>query len=37
VLAAQMRERLGASVDYLPVETGGSGRAADLLLQATGL
>ena len=36
-LAAQMRERLGAAVDYLPVEPGGAGRAADLLLAATGL
>jgi UDP:flavonoid glycosyltransferase YjiC (YdhE family) len=36
-LAAQMRERLGAAVDYLPVETGGAARAAELLLAATGL
>ena len=28
VLAALMRERLGAPVDYLPVETGGAARAA---------
>jgi pimeloyl-ACP methyl ester carboxylesterase/predicted glycosyltransferase len=33
-LAAQMRERLGATVGYLPVEPGGAGRAADLLLRA---
>jgi predicted glycosyltransferase len=36
-LAAQMRERLGAPVDYRPVETRGADRAADLLLAATGL
>jgi pimeloyl-ACP methyl ester carboxylesterase/predicted glycosyltransferase len=36
-LAAQMRDRLGAAVDYLPVEPGGAGRAADLMLAATGL
>jgi pimeloyl-ACP methyl ester carboxylesterase/predicted glycosyltransferase len=36
-LAAQMRDRLGAAVDYLPVEAGGAARAADLLLAATGL
>ena len=30
-LAAQMRERLGATVDYLPVESGGAARAAALL------
>jgi pimeloyl-ACP methyl ester carboxylesterase/UDP:flavonoid glycosyltransferase YjiC (YdhE family) len=36
-LAAQMRERLGAAVDYLPVEPGGAARAAELLLAASGL
>ena len=30
-LAEQMRERLGAHVDYLPVETGGAARAAALI------
>jgi pimeloyl-ACP methyl ester carboxylesterase/predicted glycosyltransferase len=33
-LAQLMRERLGAPVDYLPVETGGAGRAAELILAA---
>jgi hypothetical protein len=36
-LAAQMGERLGTPVDYLPVASGGAGRAADLMLAATGL
>ena len=31
VLAALMRERLGAPVDYLPVETGGAARAAQAI------
>jgi len=30
-LAAQMVARLGATVDYLPVEAGGAARAAELL------
>ena len=30
-LAAQMRDRLGADVDYLPVEIGGAARAAELI------
>jgi predicted glycosyltransferase len=30
-LAGQMRDRLGATVDYLPVESGGAARAATLL------
>jgi pimeloyl-ACP methyl ester carboxylesterase/predicted glycosyltransferase len=34
-LAELMRARLGAPVDYLPVETGGAARAAELILRAT--
>jgi pimeloyl-ACP methyl ester carboxylesterase/predicted glycosyltransferase len=34
-LAELMRERLGAPVDYLPVETGAAARAAELILGAT--
>jgi hypothetical protein len=30
-----MRARLGARVDYLPVETGGAARAAELILTAS--
>ena len=30
-LAAQMKDRLGADVDYLPVEIGGAARAAELI------
>jgi predicted glycosyltransferase len=30
-LAAQMRDRIGARVDYLPVETDGAARAAELI------
>jgi UDP-N-acetylglucosamine:LPS N-acetylglucosamine transferase len=33
-LAELMRARLGAPVDYLPVETGGAARAAELILTA---
>ncbi len=35
-LAALMRERLGAPVDYLPVETGGAGRAAEAIARVLG-
>ena len=34
-LAQQMRERLGAAVDYAPVESGGAAAAAELILAAT--
>ncbi|HEV3403582.1 MAG TPA: alpha/beta fold hydrolase [Gaiellaceae bacterium] len=34
-LAELMRARLGARVDYLPVETGGAARAAELILIAS--
>jgi hypothetical protein len=34
-LAQLMGERLGAPVDYLPVETGGAARAAELILAAS--
>jgi predicted glycosyltransferase len=34
-LAELMRARLGAPVDYLPVETGGAARAAELILTAS--
>jgi hypothetical protein len=34
-LAHLMGERLGAPVDYLPVETGGAARAAELILAAS--
>ena len=36
-LAALMRARLGADVDYLPVAGGGAARAAELILAASGL
>jgi hypothetical protein len=33
VIAAAMAQEIGREVDYLPVETGGAGRAADRIAE----